>query len=110
MKELTLSNNLIIAAKPDDLRLRRTQSRWMTVLVLSAVLGVLSGLGGFVLSTAPWFFSDIAKGFSEAGTMLTVAFFPLLVFIAHSLDKIREGEKALKLAECRRSGLKDENC
>ncbi len=77
--------------------------------MISAVLGLLSGLGGIVFSTASWFLNDIAKGVSEAGTMLTVAFFPLLILIAHSLDKIRGAEKALKLAECRRSGLKFEN-
>ncbi len=110
MKEMALSTNSFFAEQDKVTGLDNLRSRWIAVLLVSAVLGVAAGLAGLLFSSVTWFFNDATKGVAELGTILVVAFFPLLMLAAHSLDKIREAEKALRLDYCRRHGLKDEDC
>ena len=106
---MALSNNSVFATETDEAKLSKSRDRWTAVLLSSSVLGLAAGLGGLALSIVSWFFHDTTKGVSELGTLLVVAFFPLLILAAHSLDKVREAEKALRMEHCRRHGLRDDN-
>ena len=110
MNEMALSNSSVFENEDDEAKLNNGRNRWTAVLLSSSVLAVLSGLAGITFSTVTWVFQDTTKGVSELGTLLTVAFFPLLMIAAHSLDKIRDAEKSLRLEYCRRHPLKDKDC
>lgn len=110
MNGMALSTTSFFAEQEKETELDNLRSRWIAVLSVSAVLGVAAGLAGLMFSSVTWFFNDATKGVAELGTILVVAFLPLLMLAAHSLDKIREAEKALRLDYCRRHGLKYEDC
>jgi hypothetical protein len=107
VKVIVLPNNLYY--RKNDLELDdlcRSERRWVTVLLLSGVLGAGSGLLGLILSGLTWFgFSDAAPGFGHLGTWLVAIFFPLIFLSAHALDKIGEARKAIRIAQCRKQEL-----
>ena len=81
----------------------RRKRRWSTMLLISAIGGVLTGITGLVLAGAA-LLHVIAPfgGVSMIGTFLLVVTFPLLIFQAHCLDKIEEANRAQRIASYRR--------
>ena len=72
---------------------RKSASRWNLVLFFSTAAGVLFGLIGLVMSGIAYFvLTENSKTVNQAGTWLIVAAFPLMIFGAHALDKIKENE------------------
>jgi hypothetical protein len=110
MKEMALVRNSNVNSERAASGFERTQEIWTSVLLGSTMLSVLAGLGGLVFSTASWFFAEHVKGSHTIGTLLLVALFPLLYLVAHSLDKIREAEKAIRVERCKKTGMKDADC
>lgn len=106
MKEMASLNYSVSGMRNDEDECIRSQEHWTAVLVAGAMLSTLSGLGGIVLVIASWLFTETANGIGEIGSLLLVLFFPLAVITAHSLDKIRDAELALRLERCRRKGLR----
>lgn len=108
MNEMVLPNNLL-REPVDEERLNRTVTRWKTLLFITAVCGVFSGVIGLVLSGLTLLgLSDYLRGVGHFGNWMITAFFPLLILAAHALDKVQAAKKVLRLEKCRKQGLKDE--
>lgn len=77
-----------------DTPVRVGEQRWMIAALLSMVLCVTCGLSGLGISAVSAFIPDPAL--TTLGTMLIVASFPLLILMAHCLDKTDTGRKAMR--------------
>ncbi|MBC7900565.1 MAG: hypothetical protein H7070_11000 [Saprospiraceae bacterium] len=110
MTEMVFYHDSFLNTESSEVKLGRSRDRWKYMLFSSTVLGFTAGSAGLFFSILPWFLPRDPEGISSIGTWLTVAFFPLLILAAHSLDKIRDAEKALRLQYCRRHGLKEKDC
>lgn len=97
MKGMALPRRSVAVATEDaEDRLRRSKERWTVVLIVACVLSAFDGLTGFALTTASWLFAGGVRGLGTLGTILTVLFFPLLILVGHSLDRIRDADMALR--------------
>lgn len=110
MKEMALTYNAILIGESSESKHDRAYRFWTAALLTATMLSILAGLGGLVFSTASWFLDENIENFTGVGTGLLMTFFPLLFVVGHSLDKIREAEKAIRLERCRQTGLKDTDC
>lgn len=109
MRVIVLPNNLF-RENVDEEKLNKTITRWKTVLFISAVSGVFSGVIGLVLSGLTLLgLSDYLRGVGHLGNWMVAAFFPLMILAAHALDKMQAAKKVLRLDKCRKQGLKDED-
>lgn len=93
-------------AEPIDERAGLEDSRriWTACLFGSSFLALFCGSVGVLISF------EVLVGVSgqlitRVGTILIAASFPLLFAAAHSLDKIGEADKKIKLINCRRQGF-----
>lgn len=86
--------------------LETSLGRWKVVLMLSSLFGSICGLMGTTLGVMSLLrlLTD-HRLLDIAGTVLLVVAFPLLVLAAHSLDKVSEADKAIRIESCRRTGL-----
>lgn len=91
-----------------EIMLIRSRKRWLACLLVSSTLGLLAGVFGLGCSAI------YALGFLDASghvggeiTLLLVTSFPLLFLAAHSLDRIREIEKKIKVDHYKRHGYRD---
>jgi hypothetical protein len=90
--------------------LQRSLKRWNVGLFLSALSGVLSGLGGIAIGAlAAGELILPSAGFYTASAILVGSSLILFGFAAHCLDKAEAVNKAMRLEYCRRNGLKDDN-
>lgn len=107
--EIMIANHIIFGGfpaafekTPTELGLLRSRQRWIGGLFLGATFGLLSlifGLGLSVLSAL-----GVVASINTTITILLVASFPLLMFAAHCMDKVREKETLVKLEYCKRMG------
>lgn len=75
------------------------RKRWILALCVSGLAGPGVGLTGLIISGLSSFgFVEKSKVLSLMGTLLIGAFFPLIGFSAHAMDKIAEidGQKKHK--------------
>jgi hypothetical protein len=93
MKEILLESPTVIdeaetgAAVADKKRLRR----WKMTLFCSISAGILSALTGLLLGAISYLgLFDNANAVNQAGNLMIIAAFPLMMLGAHALDKINE--------------------
>lgn len=112
MKATALTENSLYKKQNQaDSILCKSKARWTAALFISAVLGVSSGLTGLIISGLSLSgFLENTGGIRSLGSWLVAAAFPLLMLVAHCLDKIGAADKAIKLEYCRQHGFKDEDC
>ena len=68
---------------------QQQRSRWTTAAVTFAIIGMIVGISGLVVSFLAYLEYDAyRKTNSRIGGLLTFAAFPLFLFAAHALDKI----------------------
>ena len=92
-----------------EIALQRSHKRWLVGLFLSSTFGLLAGIFGLAFSALYALGALETSGhISGEITLLLVASFPLLFLSAHSLDRIREIERKIKLEYCKRLGYKDD--
>lgn len=75
-------------------------SRWFLILVSSAASAIVCGVSGLILSGLAYF--DVVENtsrFSRFGIWLIVVVFPLIMLMAHALDKIEAMQKEKKMAK-----------
>ncbi len=95
---------------PAEIALLRSRSKWLACLFFSGTFGLLSAVFGLGLSALLLFGALQREGVNTAITILLGDSFPLLFLSAHSLDKIREAEKRVKLEYCKRLGMDVPEC
>jgi hypothetical protein len=82
--------------------------RWNVGLFLSALSGILSGVGGIAIGfMAAGELVSPGDGFYTTSAILVGFSFILFGFAAHCLDKMEAVNKAMRLEYCRQTGLKD---
>jgi len=94
----------VLSKTPDEIAYLRSRSRWLACLFLSGTFGLLSAIFGLGLSALLLAGVVPKESANPEITVLLGAAFPLLFLSAHSLDKIREAEKRVKLEYCKRLG------
>ena len=71
----------------------KSQNRWISALLVSALGGFSLGLTGLIMSGIAYFeMTGNSKQVNQIGTWLIVIAFPVIIFGAHALDKIKENE------------------
>ena len=100
---ISIDKNLRHAAEDDEV-LRRCRHKWMGVMIVSGFLGIGAGIVGGVMSIIA---ATRLSGprLSTIGVALVAAAFPLFILAAHSMDKIGEADKKVRLNRSNRSGL-----
>jgi hypothetical protein len=98
MKEIVLETPPIIEAEITENEIfQKRLKRWNYVLFAAMGGGIVSGLSGLVLGAISYIFTfQNAKIINFTGNLLLIGAFPLMMFGAHALDKIREIEKEQK--------------
>lgn len=89
--------------------LHRRQQRWTWCLLVSIALTTFCGAAGLGIAAAS-FISRPTPAIGAFGTASVIVTFPLLVLVAHCLDKIDETDKAIRIDYCKRHWMKDEEC
>jgi hypothetical protein len=86
---------------------RESMRHWIAGLFVSAVLGGIAGLGGFVLGFLMFlgFIAPMTSRYTVATVLIGVSFI-FFGLAAHCLDKSDATDKALRLEYCRQHGLK----
>lgn len=85
--------------------------RWIRVMYVSVVGGVLSNLMGLVMSGLALIGAlEQTPVFKTIATLMIAASFPLLFLAAHSMDKADAADKAIRREYCRQHGMKDKDC
>lgn len=94
MPEMEISRTTI-----GNISIERPKSkRWFLILVSSATSAIICGFSGLILSGLAYF--DLVENtsrFSRFGIWLIIAVFPLIMLMAHALDKIEAIEKEKKI-------------
>jgi hypothetical protein len=91
MKTTTTAKNLHDEIHGNEEILCRRKQRWTAALFIGAVLGVITGCVGLVISALNLFgFLTRYEGVVRLGTLLVALAFPLMMFGAHAMDKIAE--------------------
>jgi hypothetical protein len=91
--------------------MRQRLRRWNTGLLVSGVLGIVSGLAGLAIGSVTMLeFVVPNTTLYTTGTILIGGSFVLFGLAAHCIDKADAADKALRLEYCRQHGLKDEDC
>ncbi len=110
MREVILPKILILN-KADESEFSKSRKRWMHALFVSSILGIVSGITGFVISALSLFgFLAEKHNVSRFGTWLIVAVFPLMILAANCLDKIGAINKAERIERCKRQGMSGDDC
>ncbi|MBS1796118.1 MAG: hypothetical protein JSS81_19860 [Acidobacteria bacterium] len=85
------------------------RKNWTNALILSAGLGIATGVAGLIINALALFGLLAENHFLKAlGIWLIVVTFPLGALSAHCLDRLESIKKALKIEYCRNNGLPDE--
>lgn len=91
MKEMSLQSPLIIekSAGRDSDNYQKRLNRWTLAFCLSIGGGIIAGLTGLVLGAISYLgIFQNADAVNQTGNLLIIAAFPLMMFGAHTLDKI----------------------
>lgn len=71
------------------------KKRWTQILFFTGIGGIVVGVCGLLISAMTLLHVIEKRSFADCiGVLLIIAAFPLIMFGAHALDKIRECEKA----------------
>lgn len=73
----------------------KDRKKWIRILYFCSIGGVFFGLSGLLLSGLA-FFDFLEKEINRIGTLFVITAFPLLIFSAHAVDKIREIDRKEK--------------
>ena len=94
MKEMTLTLNAIPIDKDREISAGK-KKRWTQILFFTGIGGISVGVCGLLISAMTLLHVIEKKSFADRiGVLLIIVAFPLIMFGAHALDKIRECEKA----------------
>jgi hypothetical protein len=111
MKKMTATEVISVAVStsvdPDMHRLEMSLRRWTAGLLISAVLGGLTGLTGLGIGALSILGVAHETSVVTLGTLSIALSFPLLILAAHCLDKVDACDKAIRLERCRKTGFKD---
>lgn len=92
MKEMTLEFHSVSIKKSE-----KENKRWSRVLLGCSLIGVFCNIGGLLISGLSLANLIDKNSFADRlGTWLIVVSFPLILFGAHALDKLKEIEKSEK--------------
>ncbi|MEO6334309.1 MAG: hypothetical protein ABIO91_04930 [Pyrinomonadaceae bacterium] len=108
MTSLTTSDR-IATDRVDLTPMQQSLRRWTAGLFVSSLVGsafCIAGLAIGLLTIAE--FVAPSTSLYAAGTILIGGAFILFGFAAHSLDKINVSDKAIRLDNCRKQGLREE--
>jgi hypothetical protein len=91
MKEILLENPKAGEENAKRLFDEKRTRRWKLVLYFSIAAGIVSALTGLFLGAVSYLglFGN-ADSINQAGNLLIIAAFPLMMFAAHALDRINQ--------------------
>ncbi len=106
MRTLTLQNTLYREKTISGTAIESGLQEWRSSFVVAATLGGLCGLTGLILSGLHLFGMSGSYHFVDnVGAGLLVMAFLLFSLAAHSLDRAREFETAIRIDRCKRTGM-----
>lgn len=88
----------------DDEKALRSKEHWTAILFATGGLGTAAGLVGIIVSIVAAIGVSGTR-LSSIGAAFVAAAFPLFILAAHSMDKIADANKSIRLDRCRRNGL-----
>lgn len=106
MGTIILQNRLYREKKTSATAIEPELQEWRSSFVISAALGGISGSLGLTLCVLAWFATSGSYHFLDnLGAGFLIAAFLTFSFAAHSLDKAREAETAIRIDRCKRTGM-----
>ncbi len=89
--------------------LQKSLRRWTAGLLLPSVLGFVSGFGGLAISGLGIAgLVDPDTDLATLGTVFVAISFPFFILAAHCIDRVAAADKAVRIENCRRLGMKEE--
>ena len=76
---------------------QKSLSRWRATLFFGFIAGIVSAVSGLILGAVSYtgFFRN-PRAANQAGNLMIIAAFPLMMLGAHALDKINEIKRSQK--------------
>ncbi len=105
---MILKNNVTTGSERSDLAELDSIRRWTAAAAICIGLTTLAVSAGLLLSVLPYFTgSAYADQDSRLGSILIALVFPLMILIAHCLDKIDSYDKKIRVARHEKRGFLD---
>lgn len=83
------------------------RDRWINFLSVTAIVGVIIGIGGVLLNALIWFGLVKNQFWNGLGVWLLFLIFPFLWYTAHCLDKIDEADRQIRRERLKSIGFKE---